>query len=188
MKTSRKRAHERWGITDNEIGDQYSNLSAGAAVSRPYLSEWIASGPLDLRPWDQRPEQLVSRHDPRRAEKLTPGYGKDGLMSDAISREEAELRAKLTEAQTDKKFSDLLGEFKVTQATVLGEIKNLNTLVGEAKKAAEDAEQQARLTRWNTIFLVLGMFAAIVALLAFGGQIFSMAKDLFEMGASSNVK
>ena len=71
---------------------------------------------------------------------------------------------------------------------MLGEIKNLNTLVGEAKKAAEDAEQQARLTRWNTIFLVLGMFAAIVALLAFGGQIFSMAKDLFEMGASSNVK
>lgn len=108
---------------------------------------------------------------------------RDFVMSDP-DRETAELRAKLAEAQTDKKFSDLLGEFRTSQAQIIGKIDALTILSTEAKNAAEEAKKSAQLTRWNTVFLVLGLFAAVIALAAFGAQALSTSKDLFEMGAA----
>lgn len=105
-------------------------------------------------------------------------------MSDP-DRENADLRAKLAEAQTDKKFSDLLGEFRTSQAQIIGKIDALTTLSTEAKNAAEEAKRSAQLTRWNIVFLVLGLFAAVIALAAFGAQVLTTGKELFEMGAAA---
>jgi hypothetical protein len=108
---------------------------------------------------------------------------KESAMSES-DRENADLRAKLAESQTDKKFSDLLGEFRTSQAQIIGKIDALTLLSTEAKNAAEEAKRSSQLTRWNTVFLVLGLFAAVIALAAFGAQALATGKELFEMGSA----
>lgn len=157
--------------------------------SRPRLQvvneEWT-SGESEREPYGK---SVVAgskwRKSPyRRTARPKPEPKKEVRMSDPISREEIELRAKLTEAQTDKKFAELLGEFRTSQAQVIGKIDALTILSTEAKDAAEEAKRSAQLTRWNTVFLVLGLFAAVIALAALGAQVLATGKELFEMGAA----
>jgi len=113
------------------------------------------SSPFPIRATTSRP----TTKSPRRRARKQP-------MTDPVSQTEADLRAQLAEAKTDKKFSDLLGEFKGSQKEILGKIDLLTVIATEAKTAANDAKNTSIQTRWQTFFLVLGLFAAIVAVVS----------------------
>lgn len=102
-------------------------------------------------------------------------------MADPVTRDELLAHLAAVEARAETRQVALEGKID----RVLDQVVNLTGKVGEAKSAADAATAATIMTRWNLIFLVLGLFAALVALLALGSTILDTAKTLFDMGATA---
>ena len=86
-------------------------------------------------------------------------------MSDP-DRDNADLRAKLAEAQTDKKFADVLGEFRTSQADMNGKIDRLVDSIGRLGDDVKESRSDNKFTRWTIAGLAVGMFGVVIALVA----------------------
>lgn len=102
-------------------------------------------------------------------------------MTTPVSREELTARLETVEAHAAARQNAIDGKLD----RVLDQIANLATQVGEAKAAADQAKAATTLTRWNLVFLVVGLFAAVVALVGLLSTLVGNITDLIQIGVAS---
>lgn len=122
----------------------------------------------------------IGGQHPQNTAQMAP-IERNAEMADPVTRDELLAHLAAVEARAETRQVALEGKID----RVLDQVVNLTGKVGEAKSAADAATAATIMTRWNLIFLVLGLFAALVALLALGSTILDTAKTLFDMGATA---
>lgn len=112
---------------------------------------------------------------------------KGGSIMSNPTREEVAAQFEATEARIETKLVSLEGKFDLTAAKIdnaLSQIASSQKVAQETAKRAETAATNALAAnisnRWNVLFIALAVVGTVIAMFAFGAQMFSIASSLIQ--------
>lgn len=148
-------------------------VASGAAVAATLLSPQVGSG-----------GSVMTQQKPMTATTPTTTQGSPFVDKDyvavQVAAQEKLFAAKLetTEARTDSKFAELLGELK----TLAVNVGHIDTTLSEIKTDVAGAKAAAAGTKTYVIGTGIAIAGFVLAIFAFGVQILDIATALFSAG------